>query len=218
MASWTCLRRRFVTRGRFCLGSSRAYQINKGTSSAVSVQMLLLEPFRFPSLHSYISTTFFYAFPASWFNGKIPIGRVDLWRAWSLATETHKAVHYAVKDEFEQLSTKDAFGIPSEVDVDITGSIINLENFSHNPTMQQRVLEKIRVAVEGILSGVTVDQYLLPMPPSRLKGWEKKDREKKEKDLGVNLEAEGENSGNVEGRSQPKGNEKGKKPAIDPLK
>lgn len=47
------------------------------------------------------------------FNGKIPIGRVDLWKAWSLATETHKAVYYAVKDEFEQLATKDASGIPS---------------------------------------------------------------------------------------------------------
>lgn len=93
------------------------------------------------------------------FNGKIPIGRVDLWKAWSLATETHKAVYYAVKDEFEQLATKDASGIPSEVDVDITGSIINLENFSHNPTMQRRILEKARVAADGILSGVTVDQY-----------------------------------------------------------
>lgn len=145
------------------------------------------------------------------FNGKIPIGRVDLWRAWGLVTATHKAVYYAVKDEFERLATKDASGIPSEVDVDITGSIINLENFSHNPTMQRRILEKVRVAANGILSGVTVDQYLLPMPPSRLRGWEKKDGEKKEKDSSLKSKVEGEDSENGEsGSNQPKDKGKGK--------
>lgn len=140
------------------------------------------------------------------FNGKIPIGRVDLWKTWGLVTATHKAVYYAVKDEFEQLTTKDVSGIPSEVDVDITGSIINLENFSHNPTMQRRIFEKVRVAADGILSGVTVDQYLLPMPSSRLKGWEKKDGEKKEKDLSLGSKVEGENG---ESRSnQPTDKEK----------
>lgn len=143
------------------------------------------------------------------FNGKVPIGRVDLWKAWSLATTTHKAVYYAVKDEFEQLATKDASGIPSEVDVDITGSIINLENFSHNPTMQRRILEKVRIAADGVLSGVTVDQYLLPMPPSRLKGWEKKDGEKKEKDLSQKPKPEGEDDENGENGSN-KSKDKGK--------
>lgn len=143
------------------------------------------------------------------FNGKIPIGRVDLWKAWSLATETHKAVYYAVKDEFEQLATKDASRIPSEVDVDITGSIINLENFSHNPTMQRRILEKVRVAADGILSSVTLDQYLLPMPPSRLKGWEKKDGEK-EKDLGVEPKLGGGGSGSGSGEDGNQSKDKGK--------
>lgn len=144
------------------------------------------------------------------FNGKVPIGRVDLWKAWSLATTTHKAVYYAVKDEFEQLATKDASGIPSEVDVDITGSIINLENFAHNPPMQRRILEKVRVAVDGVLRDVTVDQYLLPMPPSRLKGWEtkggesgkgkSKERKKKDEEDGQNVE-----EGGKSGRSKDKG-------------
>lgn len=73
--------------------------------------------------------------------------------------------------------------------------------------MQRRILEKVRVAADGILSGVTVDQYLLPMSPSRLKGWGKKDVVR-EKDLGVRPKVG--DSENGEDDNQSKNKMKGK--------